>query len=393
MRITAITAYVVKAGKRYELAGQAHANNQLPASDYLRFGPYPQLYSQRSEALIIKVETDEGITGWGETQAPVGPEVAQTIVERVLGPAVLGRDPLATNVRFMDMYETLRVRGQVSGYQLDAIAGLDTAFWDIRGKAAGRSIAALLGGRFRDELPCYVTGLRGSTLPERVDEAVAWASQGMGIKPCLGFGVCEDSREVEALRDALPDDARLMVDGVWRYSFPEAVQVARAFEANGVAFFESPLSPEDVSGHARLAAKVDVPIAVGEPLRTRYAFLPWLQSSAMSICQPDLMRNGVSETAKIAALAETFNLQVALHTGVVTPVGMAASWQVASTLPNFVIQEFQPVMCDLFNRWLMTPIGARDGALVIPNGPGLGIEIDEDAFSRDVDSVLTVRLP
>ena len=103
---------------------------------------------------MVRVETDEGITGWGETQAPIVPEVAQTIIGKVVGPAILGADPLATNVRYADMHGTMRARGHSSGYQIDAIAGVDTALWDIRGKAAGHSISEMIGGRFRDELPC-----------------------------------------------------------------------------------------------------------------------------------------------------------------------------------------------------------------------------------------------
>jgi galactonate dehydratase len=363
----------------------------LPGSDYLRFAPYPQLYSQRSEALIIRVDTDEGITGWGETQAPIAPEVAQSVIERVVGPAVLGQDPTATNVRFMDMFGTLRVRGQVTGYQLDAIAGIDTALWDIRGKAEGRSVSALLGGQFREELPCYVTGLRGHSQEERGDEARRWTEQGIGVKPCLGFGVRDDSREIEVIRSAIGDGGPLFVDGVWKYSFPEAIRVARAYEQNGVEFFESPMLPEDVSGHARLAAKLDVAIAIGEPLRTRFQFMPWLETGAMSVCQPDLMRNGISETFKIASLAEAFNIEMALHTGCLTVLGMAATWQTASAIPNFLIQEYQPVMLEIFNRWLEKPLQVLDGKLQVPDGPGIGIELDLDAFERDVDSVITIK--
>ncbi|TDE14981.1 mandelate racemase/muconate lactonizing enzyme family protein [Jiangella asiatica] len=391
MRITSISAYTVKADVRYELAGGTRHENQLPGSDYLRFAPYPQLYSQRSEAMVVRVETDEGIVGWGESQAPVGPEVAQAIVERVIGPAVLGHDPLATNVRFMDMYGTMRVRGQITGYQMDAIAGVDTALWDIRGKAAGLSVSELLGGRFRDVLPCYVTGLRGHSLDERLEEAVGWVEQGIGIKPCLGFGYDDDSREITAIRDAIGDRGPLFVDGVWKYSYPEAVRIGRVYERNGVEFFESPLLPEDVSGHARLARELDVAIAVGEPLRTRFQFQPWFQAEALDLAQPDLMRNGVSELVKIATVAESFNIDVAPHTGCLTVIGMAGTWQAAAAIPNLFVQEYQPVMLETFNRWLDEPLWVEDGRLVVPTGPGLGIDIDMDRFERDVDSVVTIR--
>lgn len=393
MKITSISAYAIKSKVRYELAGQAAAHGQLPGSDYLRFAPYPQLYSQHSEALVVRVDTDEGITGWGECQAPVAPEVAQTIIARVIGPAVLGHDPLATNVRFSDMFGTMRVRGQGVGYQIDAIAGVDTALWDIRGKAAGCSVSEMLGGRFHDALPGYVTGLRGQTLPQRMEEARNWSEAGLGVKACLGFGVREDSNEIEQLRAATGDTGRLMVDGVWRYTLPEAVRVGRAFERNGVEFLESPLVPEDVTGHARLCDTLDIAIAIGEPLRTRFQFLPWFTSRALTICQPDVMRNGVSETIKIATLAESFNIPIAPHTGCLTVIGMAATWQTAASLPDLLIQEFQPVMLETFNPWLVQPLRVHDGCLEVPTGPGLGIEIDPERFNHDVDSVVTIGYP
>lgn len=392
MIITSVTAYAVKAHELYAMTGSVSAGDKLPGSDYLRFGRYPQLYSAKSQAALVRVETDEGVVGWGEAQAPVGTEIILTIVREVLAPAILGRDAQATSLRYTDMYETMRVRGQVGGYQQDAIAAIDTALWDIRGRVVHQSIADLLGGRRHDTLPAYVTGLREKTPTGRQQEAAEWAQQGLGVKPCLGLGAKRDGTEVEGLRSAMGDDATLMVDAMWNYSYPEAVRAARIFEQQGVDFLEAPLLPEDVRGHARLAAELDLPIAVGEPLRTRYAFLPWFQAEAMDIVQPDLMRNGVSETVAIGELAQAFNLPVALHTGVVTAVGMAASWQVASTMRTFLIQELQPVMLETFNPWLAEPLRVIDGAVVVPTGPGLGIDVDEERVRAMAAAVVSLSL-
>lgn len=392
MKISAITAYAIKSSTRYEMVGQSKPTQQLPNSDYFQFPPYPQLYSQHTEAMIVRVETDEGIIGWGEGQAPVGPEVLQKIVERVIGPAVLGCDPLAINVRFQEMYNTLRVRGQTSGYQLDAIAAIDTALWDIRGQVQGQSISEALGGRFRDRLPAYVSGLRAPTGEERVEEAVEWTQQGMGLKPFIGFGYAADAAEMAAIRQAIGDEPRLFSDALWRYAFPEAVRVGRMLEANGVEFFEAPMVPEDIEGHSKLARELDVALAVGEPLRTRFEFLNWFKAQAIDICQPDLMRNGISETYKIALLAEAYNIPVALHTGAVTAVGMAATWQTAAALPNFYIQEFQPRMFTAFNPWLEEPLRLEKGEIVVPSGPGLGIRLNLERFRQDVAGQITIAI-
>lgn len=112
----------------------------------------------------------------------------------------------------------------------------------------------------------------------------------------------------------------------------------------------------------------------------------------MDVAQPDLMRNGVTEIVRIAAVAEAFNKPVALHTGTLTTIGMSASWQVAAALPNFLIQEYQPVMTSAFNEWLREPLQVRDGELVVPQGPGLGLDIDEERFRRDVVSSVRIEV-
>jgi galactonate dehydratase len=394
MLVRKVTAYLVKAQVLYDMGGDGKPHGQLPQSDYMRFDPYPQLYSRRSEAVILKVETDEGITGWGETQAPIAPEVAQSIVQHVLAPAILGRDALATNVRFSEMIETLRVRGQTGGFMADAIAGIDTALWDIRGRAAGLPVSQLLGGRYRETLPCYASGLRRKTLAERVDEAAEYVARGIsGIKTYMGYGLQRDGAEIEALRQRLGPDVRLYVDAVWRYDFADAVRLGRICERNGVDFLEAPMLPEDIGGHARLCAELDVAIAVGEPLRTRFQYQPWFLADAFDVCQPDVMRNGISETFKIATIAEAFNKPTALHTGCVTTVGLAATFHTAAALPNFLTQELQPIMFETFNPWLKAPLELRAGELVVPTGPGLGIEIDEPRFMKDVVGQVEVALP
>jgi D-galactarolactone cycloisomerase len=392
MRITKVTAYAVKSPTAYAMSGAVRPDEVLPGSDYLRLAPHRQLYSNRSEAALVRVDTDEGVVGWGEAQAPIGPEVVLTIVERVLGPTILGTDPLITTARSIDMSETLRVRGQIGGFQRDAIAALDTALWDVRGRAAGLSIADLAGGRLRDFLPCYVTGLREKTAEGRREEAANWAQQGFGVKPCLGFGVAEDAEEVVGLRRAMGDGAWLAVDGMWGYTLPGARSLCRVLSEAGVAFLESPLAPEDAAAHRDLALSVDVPIAVGEPLRTRHEFLPWLTERCMDVVQPDLMRNGVGETLAIATLASAHHLPVALHTGVVTAIGMAASWQVASALPNFLVQEFQPVMLQTFAHLVGGALSVANGKAQVPTGPGLGVTVDEDAVRAMATTIVTVEL-
>ncbi|MEM7029916.1 MAG: mandelate racemase/muconate lactonizing enzyme family protein [Chloroflexota bacterium] len=392
MKITTITAYAIKANTRYQMVGQSKPTRHLPNSDYFQYPPYPQLYSNFLEALVVKIETDSGLVGWGEGQAPIGPGVLQKIVERVLGPMLLGKDPLATNVRFAEMYNTLRVRGQTTGYQLDAIAALDTALWDIHGKARNQSVSELMGGRFRDRIPLYVSGLRAPTLDERAEESLAWVEEGFALKNFMGFGYHTDKLEIETIRKTVGDEARMFTDALWKYAYPEAMRVGRMLEANSLEFFEAPLAPEDIEGHSKLARDLDIAVAVGEPLRTRYEFLNWFKAQAIDICQPDLMRNGISETYKIALLSEAYNIPVALHVGATTVIGQAATWQTAAAIANFFMQEFQPTMFSATNDWLTEPLRYENGEAILPEGAGLGIVLDEARFMVDVDNEMKITL-
>ena len=393
MRISHVTALTIKAQHQYRHTRQARETDTLPSSEYLYYEPYRELYAKRTEATLVRVETDKGLVGWGEAQSPIAPEVSQTIVAKVLAPVVLGKDPLETNVRFHEMYGSLRARGQTAGFQLDAIAAVDTALWDLKGQALGQSVSRLLGGSFRDRLPCYVSGLLGSTPEERADEAVGWIDRGFGgVKVFLGYGVERDGDDVEALAAAVGERGEVHVDVLWRYDQPSALRLGRVLERHGRGFLEAPLLPEDVEGHAALVRQLDAPVAVGEPLRGRHQFLPWFRSRALDVCQPDVMRNGISETFAIAHLAEAFNIPVALHNGAATVVGMAATWQTAAAISNYYSQEFEPRMLELFNPWLREPLLVEDGQLVVPAGPGLGISVDEDRLREDVDSALVVNL-
>lgn len=392
LRITSIATHVVKAPKKYELQGRTVERPCLTGTDYLYFEPYLELYSTKTEAVIVVVTTDKGVTGYGEAQAPIGPEVVQAAIKRVVGPVVLGKDPLDTGVRFHDMYASLRARGQTTGFQMDAIAAIDMALWDIKGKTTGLSLAQLLGGSFRPSLPCYVSGsLLGPTPELRATEAARHVDAGIaGIKAYLGFGLQSDEEEIRALAAAVGDRGRLLADLFWAYSLPEAIRVGRMLESHGVEFMEAPMAPEDVEGHARLSATLDIAVAIGEPLRTRYQFLPWLRQQALDVCQPDPMRCGISETHAIGLLAEAFNTPVALHNGVVTVVGMAATWQLASVMPNFYIQEYEPHAIDTFGPWLTEPLRIDNGELVVPTDPGLGINLDVDRMMQDVVSSVTI---
>ena len=163
---------------------------------------------------------------------------------------------------------------------------------------------------------------------------------------------------------------------------PETELIGRQFEKLGIEWIEAPLAPEDVRGHAKLAEALQIAIAVGEPLRTRYQFLDWFERRALDIAQPDIARCGVTEGKRIADLASAWHSPVAYHLGVTLGVAIAATWQVAAATPNLYIVEFEPPEFEFSSHFLMPPLKVEHGQAVLPEAPGLGIDVDMNALSK-----------
>ncbi|MCY3779379.1 MAG: mandelate racemase/muconate lactonizing enzyme family protein [Chloroflexi bacterium] len=348
-----------------------------PEAYFLR-PPYRALYSAYFETAFVKITTADGLVGWGEALAPVAPEVVQQIIEQLLAPALMGRNPLDGNVLWNVMYDLMRERGYYGGFMLDAISACDIALWDLRGKLLGQPVYQLLGGAYREQVPCYVSGLPRPTAEERVELALEFVEKGFdAFKLAAGHGVRTDTASVAALRKALGDEATLLLDAHWVYSLDEAVQLGYALSELEVGFFEAPINPEDIESHAQLAAAVAVPIAHGETERTRYQFRPWLMQKAADILQPDVGRAGISEVIKIGSMAEAFNVKMAPHLSVGLGICIAASIHTAAAIPNCYMLEYQPPVFEIANQLLESPLTCADGTYEIPAAAGLGVALDE----------------
>ena len=340
--------------------------------------PYRALYSSYFETAFVKITTADGAVGWGEALAPVAPEVVEQIVEQLLAPALIGRDPLDGNVLWNVMYDLMRERGYYGGFMLDAISACDVALWDLRGQILGQPVYQLLGGAFRDRVPCYVSGLPRPTEDERVALALEFVEAGYSaFKLAAGHGVRADIKSVAALRLALGDEATLLLDAHWVYTLDESVRLGQALADLDVGFFEAPINPEDIESHALLAQAVAVPIAHGETERTRYQFRPWLAQKAADILQPDVGRAGISEVIKIGVMAEAFNVKMAPHLSVGLGICIAATIHSAAALPNLYLLEYQPPVFEIANQLLVEPLTCAAGYYEIPKDPGLGAKIDE----------------
>jgi galactonate dehydratase len=377
MRITDVVAYAVKYPHPYLFSRPAGATGDY----FLREG-FPTVYSVHNEALLVRVETDAGPAGWGEALAPVIPEAVATIVVRLLRPLLVGADPADVAPLWERLYGAMRVRGHLTGLYIDALAAVDIALWDLFGRLTGQPIARLLGGRYRDWLPVYHSGVPGATPAERAASARRLVDQGFGgLKLHLGHGAAEDLASLAAVREAVGPGVALMLDGHWRYSVKEALAIGRQVEQYGAAFFEAPIAPEDIDGHAALAAALTVPIAIGEAERTRWQFLRLLQARAMDIAQPDIGRTGLTEARRIAALTESFNVPLAPHVSTGLGIRFAATLHFAAAVGNLFLLEHQGGLLEAINASLTAPLTIQAGRIRLPDGPGLGVTPNETALA------------
>lgn len=369
---------------------QAYLGGEVKASDsdYYYRPEYRCVYSRKMETCLVKITTDSGHVGWGEALAPVVPQVIAELITQLFAPLLTGQSPFASQVLNARMYDAMRDRGHITGYHIDALAAVDIALWDLKGQILNQPVYQLLGGAFREQIPCYVSGLPEPDLPARCALALRWQQKGFNaIKLALGYGVQQDIENVRAIRNTLGPQASLFLDAHWNYSVAQATELANALHPLGVGFLEAPLLPEDIAGHRELRAKSPLPIALGETERTRYQFRPFIEQRAMDIVQPDVGRTGITELMHIASLAQTWNLQVAPHLSVGLGPCIAASIHVAAALPNLFMLEYQPPVFELANQLLDTPLVCEAGHYTLPQGAGLGIAINEARVRESVMGV------
>jgi L-alanine-DL-glutamate epimerase-like enolase superfamily enzyme len=344
---------------------------------------YRATYSTHIETTLVRVTTDDGVVGYGEAHAPIAPEVAATIIRTLLAPLLIGENPLAIDRLWEKMYASMRLRGHHTGFMSEAMAGIDIALWDIAGKVAGLPIHMLMGGGYHEAVRVYQSHLPVLDPDEMVALAQGHAHDGyQGIKISGGVGAEIDIRNVERIREGVGDDIDLMLDAAAVYDVPTAIKIGRALERNGVLFFEDPLPCEDHDGFAALCAALDVAVAMGETETTRYQFARRLAERGADIILPDVSRaNGLTECRKIAMVADLHNVKLCPHNSVCSAVHHAASLQLCAAIPNFLIYEFWAGSNPLLDI-VTTPIAPERGYLRVPQGPGLGIDIDEDKLNR-----------
>ncbi|MBX6773062.1 MAG: galactonate dehydratase [Chloroflexi bacterium] len=342
-----------------------------------------RLFHVRPRWLFLKIETDEGIVGWGEPVVEGRARTVETAV-RELADYLIGQDPRAIEHHWQAMYRHQFYRG--GPVLCSAISGVDQALWDIFGKSVGLPVYRLLGGPTRQRIRVYAH-CGGATPEEAAASARARVREGF---TALKTGFPGTVRLIEspafiercvariaAMREAVGNEIDIAVDLHGKFSPATAIRLIKELEPYRPMFVEEPCLNENVDTMVTIARTTTIPIATGERLFTRWGFREWIEKQAAAIYQPDLSHaGGISEVRRIAAMAETYYAGIAPHCPL-GPISLAAGLQIAAAIPNFVCQE----QVSLGDGYLKRPFVVRDGYVDLPTGPGLGIEVDEEALA------------
>ncbi len=344
---------------------------------------------------IVKVQTDAGISGYADLETQ--PHVAKAIVEAPsegsvsgffgLRSILLGEDPFEVERLWHKMYMGSVYYGR-RGAVMQVISGIDIALWDILGKAVRQPVFKLLGGGYRDKVMAYASTLFRST-PEGMADASRWYLE-QGYKAVkFGWGVFGEDPELDvelvlAARKALGDRTELLIDSGWyvHRTAKEAIQMVKRLEQFRPFLIEEPLPPEDYEGYAQLSGAVDTLIACGEQEATEWGFNTLIERAQIDVVQPDLSRcGGFTAGRKIVHMAELHNRLCIPHSWT-SDLLTAASLHLNAFMRRAVFQEFNVTSGPLSRDLCVNPLQLEDGMLRIPQGPGLGVEVNEATIEK-----------
>ena len=340
---------------------------------------------------FVRVYTDEGIVGIGECFHRQ-PRVTKMLVEDLLKPSLVGKDPLDTELRWRDMARAGSAQ-ELGGAIFCAIAGLDIALWDIKGKALGMPIYRLLGGKLRDTVPVYSSSLRRDLTPlEEASRAAGFVEQGYSAYKLHSAvpGAIDDPADetidtVREVRAAVGDDVDILVDVNGAYSVHHAIEIGKALQELGVFHFEEPRPAYDLVGLARIADALDIPIASGEMIYTHHEFRDLILQGRVDIIQPDIVKvPGFTELQRIATLASAFGVPITVHNTqpILSTVAHLHFCAASHMVPYAQEYNIEPVSIRDELPVLKIPLEVVDGHIAVPDGPGLGVELDEAALKE-----------
>jgi D-galactarolactone cycloisomerase len=336
--------------------------------------------------VLVEIRSVDGLVGYGECLARFGARAYALFINEVLAPQLVGQSAFEIRRHWQRMRAALS--GRAGGLLIESIAGVDIALWDLVGKALGQPVYRLLGGVGRSMVDCYASSINWASPQQMHEQTQAVLAMGFkAIKVKLGLPVQRAVEAASTVREAAGPAILLGADANWAYSVDQAVQVGAALQALDYWFLEEPIRPEDQTGYRHLRSHLSIMLAAGESDYTVEHAMQLVQPRLLGLVQPDVARaGGISETRDIAALAQACHVGYAPHVGWSGAVCVAASLQLAAAMPAFVSFECMFIGNPLRDELCTAPVGAAsslvDGQLAVPQGPGLGVEINRDAVQR-----------
>lgn len=358
---------------------------------HLRLPEVKWIADGTQDALIIKVDTDEGIVGIGEVDS--SPHVVKAVVEAPMShdtacglkELLLGEDPFEVEKLWRKMYKGSFYYGR-RGAAIHAISGIDIALWDIMGKVLNKPVWKLLGGSLEKSIRVYASTLFPESIKEGVEKAVRFAEEGFtaikfGWGP-IGENPLQAVEVIKSIRKAVGYDVDLMVDVGLGWEIPTAIEIARELEKYDVFWLEEPVLADHLDSYSSIAETVDMRIAAGEKEGTFYGFKDLIERGKVDVVQPDITRaGGFTECRKIVFFAETQNVLCVPHawsTGII----VAASIHLISLIPNAPFLEFAITDSPLNRSLLVEPLYPQNGFIPRLEEPGLGIELNEEIVEK-----------
>lgn len=347
-------------------------------------------YAER-KICLVKITCNSGQVGWGEGYGPAS--VIKSCIDH-LKPYIIGASPLEIETIWYTMYRRTMDFSR-SGVLVSAISAIDVALWDLKGKILNQPVHLLMGGKKRDHIVPYATGMyftQGDNLAEKLaKEAKSYAADGFkAMKMKVGLNISDDVENVRRVREAIGPDVDLMVDANHAYNLREAVTLAKAIEPYDIFWFEEPISPEYYSQYAELRSKTSIPIAGGECEYLRFGFQRLLASSSVDIVQPDICAaGGLTEVKRIAVLASVHGAEVVPHTWG-TGIAIAAATHFVANLDPLpgrlksprCLMEYDRTENKLREDLTSSEMTIQDGKIMVSDAPGLGVEVHEEMLEQ-----------
>ena len=390
-RVASIETFIVTVPRDTPYLGPLAADERVNARGYVVRKGNGTIYPVVDRSIVVRITTDDGTVGWGETYGICAPRATCEIINDLLAPVTIGANPADVEAIWDELYGLMRVRGCSGGFHVDAIAAIDIALWDLRGKVLGQPVWKLLGGAWRRELPFYAS--IGGNGQRSVDEVCRVVEQWLELGPAqvkIRFDADKTARDVDlagdiakarAVRRLVGDDFPLAFDSNNGYSVQGAIRVGRALEELGYVWFEEPVQHYHVESFAKVAAALDIAVSAGEQEYTLQG-IKRLIEAGVDIVQPDIVKTGgFTGLSDMAALARAYGVDFVPHQ-TQPSIGHTANLHFVSTITHSHHPAEYNGPRQVQDVVFRTPVRPTNGKFVLSDAPGLGLELDETELRK-----------